>query len=62
MYDADSGTRTIETGSIERVISHDAILFARHDVMNARVDGWVNYLHLVEEETLSVCLEVDTPS
>ena len=57
MYDADSGTRTIETGSIERVISHDAILFARHDVMNARVDGWVNYLHLVEEETLLVGLE-----
>ena len=25
--------------------------------MNARVDGWVNYLHLVEEETLPVGLE-----
>lgn len=57
MYDADSRARTVETGSIERVISHDAILFARHDVMNARVDGWVNYLHLIEEETVLVGLE-----
>ncbi len=32
-------------------------LFARHDVMNARVDGWVNHLHLIEEETLLVGLE-----
>ena len=57
MYDADSGTRTVETGSIERVISHDAILFARHDVVNARIDGWVYHLHLIEEETLLVGLE-----
>ena len=34
-YDADSGARTIEARTIERVISHDAILFARHDVVNA---------------------------
>ena len=34
-YDADSRTRAIEASSIERVISYDAILFARHDVMNA---------------------------
>ena len=34
-YDANSRTRTIEASSIERVISYDAILFARHDVVNA---------------------------
>ena len=34
-YDADSRARTIKAGSIERVISHDAILLARHDVVNA---------------------------
>ena len=57
MYDADPGTRTIETDSIERVISHDAILFARHDGVNARIDCWINHLHLIEEETLLVGLE-----
>ena len=56
-YDAESRARTIEASSIERVISHDAILFARHDVMNARIDDWVYHLHLIEEETLLVGLE-----
>ena len=49
MYDAYSRTRAIEAGSIEPVISHDAILLARHDVVNARIDGWVYHLHLIEE-------------
>lgn len=34
-YDADSRTRTVKASTIERVVSHDAILFARHDVVNA---------------------------